>query len=146
MSLQVSRSVSATAFDRVAATCAALTIIGLVLFLLVRNQPVADPQLYVALRIILSLGAAILGATIPGFLHLEWKGAGLVVRAGGALALCVLTFVYTPGLPDPPAARPSGPTVSAPNGVAIGRDVSGGTFNIGPPARPPEVTSTPPPR
>ena len=50
------------------------------------------------LRVLLSLSAATLGASIPGFLNLRWSGGGLVVRAGGALALFVLTFVYTPDL------------------------------------------------
>jgi hypothetical protein len=67
-------------------------------FLLVRNEPIADPRLFFALRVVLSFSAATLGATIPGFLNLKWSGAGLVVRAGGALALFVLTFVYTPDL------------------------------------------------
>jgi hypothetical protein len=39
-----------------------------------------------------------LGATIPGFLDMSWSGLGLAVRAGGALALFVLTFTYTPDL------------------------------------------------
>lgn len=85
-------------FDRIAATFAALVIVGLVAFLLVRNQPITDPRLFFALRVVLSLSAAILGASIPGFLNLRWSGGGLAVRAGGALALFVLTFVYTPDL------------------------------------------------
>jgi hypothetical protein len=34
-------------FDRVAATCAALVIMGLAVFLLVRNEPIASSQLFV---------------------------------------------------------------------------------------------------
>jgi hypothetical protein len=38
----------------------------------------------------------------------------------------------------PPKRQGStGPTVTAPGGVAVGRDVKGSTFNIGPPAQPP---------
>ena len=85
-------------FDRIASTFAALVIVGLVAFLLIRNQPIADPKLFFALRVVLSLSAATLGASIPGFLNLRWSGSGLAVRAGGALALFVLTFVYTPNL------------------------------------------------
>lgn len=83
-------------FDRIAATFAALVIVGLVAFLLIRNQPIADPKLFFAMRVVLSLSAATLGASIPGFLNLRWSGSGLAVRAGGALALFVLTFLYTP--------------------------------------------------
>jgi len=67
-------------------------------FLLVRNEPIADPHLFFGLRLLLSLGAATLGASIPGFLNVGWSGGGFAVRAGGALALFVLTFVYTPDL------------------------------------------------
>ena len=71
-------------FDRIAATVAALVIIGLAVFLLIRNQPIADPRLFFVLRVVISFSAAMLGATIPGFLDLRWSGSGLVVRAGGA--------------------------------------------------------------
>jgi hypothetical protein len=77
---------------------AALAIICLAAFLLIRNQPVADPKLFFVLRVVLSLCAAIFGATIPGFLSLGWSGGGLAVRSGGALALFALTFLYTPDL------------------------------------------------
>jgi hypothetical protein len=85
-------------FDRVAATLAALVVVGLAVFLLIRNQPIADPRLFFVLRVVVSFSIAVLGATIPGFLDLRWSGGGLVVRAVGALALFVLTFVYTPDL------------------------------------------------
>jgi hypothetical protein len=85
-------------FDRVAAICAALVIVGLAVFLLIRNEPIADPRLFLVLRVVISFSAAALGATIPGFLELGWRGRGLAIRAGGALALFVLTFVYTPDL------------------------------------------------
>jgi hypothetical protein len=84
--------------DRIAATLAALVVIGLAVFLLVRNQPIADPKLFFVLRVVVSFAAAALGATIPGFLDVRWSGGGMVIRAGGALALFVLTFVYTPDL------------------------------------------------
>jgi hypothetical protein len=100
--------------ERLAALGAALLILGLTGFLLIRNEPLASEQLFFALRLVLSLAAAVLGATVPGFLNLEWKGGGLVLRAGGALALFVLTFVYTPDLGGGPTS------VSAPGGVAAG--------------------------
>jgi heme A synthase len=85
-------------FNRIAAGFAALVVVGLVVFLLVRNEPISDPRLFFVLRAVLSFGVATLGATIPGFLNLSWSGSGLVIRAGGALALFVLTFVFTPDL------------------------------------------------
>src|SRR5918998_1102338 len=95
-------------FDRIAATCAALVIVGLAVFLLIRNQEIADPRLFFALRLVLSLSAAILGATIPGFLELSWSGRGAAIRAGGALALFVLTFLFTPALVNEPKKQNQG--------------------------------------
>src|SRR4051812_27444014 len=85
-------------FDRVAATLAALVVVGLTVFLLIRNQPIADPRLLFVLRVVVSFSAAVLGATIPGFLDVRWSGGGFAIRAGGALALFVVTFIYTPDL------------------------------------------------
>jgi hypothetical protein len=93
---------------------------------LVRNEALASPQLFFALRVVLSFATAVLGATIPGFLDIGWKGSGLALRAGGALALFVLTFVYTPDLAQGPQT-----TISAPGGVAAGT-ISGGSISVGP--------------
>jgi hypothetical protein len=94
----VARRPAAPQFDRIAATLAALVVVGLAVFLLIRNTPIADAKLFFVLRLVLSFSAATLGASIPGFLNVSWSGAGLAVRAGGALALFLLTFVYTPNL------------------------------------------------
>jgi hypothetical protein len=105
-------------FDRIAATCAALVIVALAVFLLVRNETIADPRLFFVMRVVLSFATAVLGATIPGFLNVSWTGSGLAIRAGGALALFVLTFVYTPDLVTDQQRRQT--TIIAPNGVAAG--------------------------
>ena len=106
-------------FDRIAATFAALVIVGLVVFLLIRNETIADPRLFFALRLVLSFGTAVLGATIPGFLSVGWSAGGLTVRAGGALALFALTYLYTPDLVPKQEDR-GHTTISAPGGVAAG--------------------------
>lgn len=124
-------------FDRVAATLAALVVVGLAVFLLVRNQPIADPRLFFVMRVVLSFSTAVLGATIPGFLDLRWSGSGLAVRAGGALALFVLTFVYTPDLVPDQGGKTS-TTISAPGGVAVGTNTNSPIiFNPPPPAQTP---------
>lgn len=84
--------------ERTAATLSALAIIGTALWLLIRNEPVADPRLFFTLRVFVSIAAAVLGATIPGFLQIRWSKGDIAIRAGGALALFVLTFTYTPDL------------------------------------------------
>jgi len=85
-------------FDRIAGILAAIVVMGLAVFLLIRNEPIADPKLFFVLRVVMSFGAATLGSAIPGFLNVHWSGGGLIIRAGGALALFVLTFIYTPDL------------------------------------------------
>src|SRR5260370_5431715 len=123
-------------FDRIAAVCAALVIVGLVMFLLIRNEEIADPRLFFALRLVLSFGTAVLGATIPGFLAIGWSGSGLTVRAGGALALFVLTYLYTPDLATK-QGHGGQVTISAPNGVAAGEIKNSPiTVNPAPPAPP----------
>jgi hypothetical protein len=120
-----------TQFDRIAAVCAGLVIVGLVVFLLIRNEEIADPRLFFALRLVLSFGTAVLGATIPGFLSVGWSAGGLTVRAGGALALFVLTYLYTPDLAT---TRGQGGqvTISAPGGVAADR-ITNSPINVNPP-------------
>jgi len=85
-----------SALERLVAMITAVAIIALAGYLIVRNEPFADSNLVVVTRIILSLAVAVLGATIPGFLNIGWSGKGVVVRAGGALALFVLTLWLTP--------------------------------------------------
>jgi hypothetical protein len=123
-----------TSFDRIAATLAALVVVGLAVFLLVRNEPIASPQLFFVVRVVLSFAVAVLGATIPGFLEIGWKGSGLAIRAGGALALFVLTFVYTPDL-VPGQTGGGQTTISAPGGVAAGQ-IDRSPIIVNPPAAP----------
>jgi hypothetical protein len=120
-------------FDRIAATCAALVVVGLAVFLLVRNEEITDPRLFFVLRVVVSFATATLGATIPGFLEIGWSGRGLAIRAGGALALFVLTFLYTPDL----VTKQGQTTISAPGGVAVGRDVKDSPITINPPSQSP---------
>ena len=120
--------------DRAAALFSGLLMFALVAYLLIRNQPIASAQLFFALRVVLSLLAGILGATIPGFLNLKWSGGGFVVRAGGALALFVLTFVYTPNLVthDGNAGNNTVHDQNVKNGVAIGRDAINSPITVNP--------------
>jgi hypothetical protein len=126
-------------FDRIAATGAALVVIGLAVFLLIRNEEIADPQLFFVLRVVLSLSTATLGATIPGLLEVDWSGRGLAIRAGGALALFVLTFIYTPDLAThqgrlgtqngQSAGSADINVIGGPCGVTAGIKASGNTVN-----------------
>jgi hypothetical protein len=70
--------------------------VGLIGYLLIRNEPFRSQNLVVAMRILLSLAAATLGAAIPGFLHVSWNKRGVTIRAGGALALFVVVLFGSP--------------------------------------------------
>lgn len=73
-----------------------LGFFGVVCFLLIRNQPISDPNLVVALRTLLSLTIAIFGAALPGLLRVDFSKKGMAIRATGALALFVISFLLTP--------------------------------------------------
>ena len=83
-------------WEQIASIIAAAVVLFLVVFLVIRNKPFADPNLVILTRIILGLAVSVFGATVPGFLNVGWSLKGLTVRAGGALALCVLSLVVTP--------------------------------------------------
>jgi hypothetical protein len=106
---------------------AAVAVISLIGFVVIRNEKFADPNLVVLMRIVLGLSVAIFGATVPGFLNVSWQGSGLVVRAGGALALFVLSLFWTPQVEksDPgqiinqKTTGPNSPAVVGPGNVQI---------------------------
>jgi hypothetical protein len=112
-----------------AASQASELLYSAVVILLIRNEEVADPRLFFALRLVLSFGTAVLGATIPGFLAVGWSGSGLTVRAGGALALFVVTYLYSPDLVTT-QEKGGQTTINAPGGVAAGQ-INNSPINIG---------------
>lgn len=109
-----------TSFERISAVVAAAACLGVLSFLLIRGEPFADPTLAAIARTFMSLAAAIFGASIPGFLHVGWSGGGLAIRAGGALALFVLTYFGTPHVvPNSPPLSPPKVNLEVPNVVDI---------------------------
>ena len=83
-------------WEKIVVTCSLVLFLALFGYLLVRNTPI-DSSLMVAFRIVMSLLVAVFGATVPGYINVGFSAKGLTVRAVGAVALFVLTFVYTPG-------------------------------------------------
>ena len=88
----------AATWERVLAALTAAGVVGLIGFVVVRNEPFADANIVVLIRTLLSLAIAVLGATIPGFLNVSWRGRGLAIRAGGALALFVVSYLLAPSV------------------------------------------------
>lgn len=112
-------------FERILAAIVSVAILTFTGAVIWRNEPFADQNQVVAMRVALSLGTAVLGATVPGFLNMSWKGKDLAVRAGGALALFALTYLITPTVLARNDSGPSGgTTINQTNGngpnIAIG--------------------------
>ena len=80
-------------WEKIAAVVAAFLILCLVGFLLVRNRPIQDPNLVVALRYIIAVMAAVFGGTLPGFLNVSYTWGGLACcRTAGAFACFFITM------------------------------------------------------
>src|ERR1700733_11014512 len=70
--------------------------IAAVLWLAFRSASLTEPQFEI-LRIVLALAGGGVGAVIPGFLELNMKtGTKLALRAGGALAVFVVLYFWSP--------------------------------------------------
>jgi hypothetical protein len=97
--------------------------------------PSPTDQQFEIFRIVIAIAAAGVAAVIPGVLNVGLRqGRGLVITAGGALAVFVITYFYSPArwatqatsnnhvVSQPEGSRPN---VSAPGGNAIGGDNNG---------------------
>ncbi|HTU11584.1 MAG TPA: hypothetical protein VMG08_11890 [Allosphingosinicella sp.] len=76
-----------------------LTGVGIIVFVMAliwRGEPIADPNLATMARIVLALGIGAVGATIPGFLNVDYSARGLVIRGAGGLAVFLIAFFGTP--------------------------------------------------
>jgi hypothetical protein len=70
--------------------------IGVVLWLAFKADTFSEQQFEI-LRIVLALAGGGVGAVIPGFLDVSMKaGAKLALRAGGALAVFVILYFWSP--------------------------------------------------
>lgn len=91
---------TASKAERIVALVVAVAIVVFAMYLIARTEPFPDRDRAAAFRTLLSFAMAILGAVIPGFLHVAWSGGGFVIRAGGALALFVITYFAAPYVTD----------------------------------------------
>jgi drug/metabolite transporter (DMT)-like permease len=107
--------------------------VGAVLVLVI-IFPDLNAQQYAIVKTVLALAACGIAGVFTGFIEVEGKVEQLAVRAGGALAVFVIVFFFTPA---PPEIEPENPadtikvdqTQTGDHGVQIG--VSEGTINIG---------------
>ncbi|WP_346291679.1 hypothetical protein [Sphaerothrix gracilis] len=77
-----------------------VSVFGTVFFvssiLLAIKFPNPTPYQLFVFRTVFALSAAGVGATIPGFLSITTDFAGIVIRAGGAIALFILVYSFNP--------------------------------------------------
>lgn len=79
----------------IAFTFGVLFVIVLLVLAIVFPKPTSFQ--YSVFRIVLSIAAAGVAAMIPGFINIELESTvGLIVRAGGALAVFVIVFFFNP--------------------------------------------------
>jgi len=81
--------------ERFVSYAAATAFAGLLCFLLIRNEPFADPNLATLFRVSLSISLAILGATLPGFLGIRYAGKRLALRATGGIGIFLISLAAT---------------------------------------------------
>jgi MFS family permease len=66
----------------------------LVLIVLIPNPTLPQFEVF---RIVMALAAGGIAAVVPGLLHLTLsRGQGLAIRAGGAMAVFVIVYFYSP--------------------------------------------------
>lgn len=83
-------------WEKILAYSVAVFIVLLTSYVIIRDKPFENPNNALFLRILLSLAVAVIGAVIPGFLNVGFDKKGWGIRAGGALALFVITFFGSP--------------------------------------------------
>lgn len=86
-------------WERIVALIVAVWIIALVSYLILQPGDLSEEKVYF-LKILLSLSCAILAGTLPGYLNLAYDAPGLVIRAGGALAIFVFVYTQSPAVPQ----------------------------------------------
>jgi hypothetical protein len=99
--------------------------LGAVVWLAFREQALSEQQFEI-LRIVLALAGAGVAGVIPGFLDVGMKAGNMTLRAGGALAVLVILYFWSPA--HWKLASPAATTACAQQGVTVGGDVSGSTI------------------
>jgi hypothetical protein len=108
-------------WEKIVAFSVAGVVVLFILICVFSSMPFDNPNKVALIRILLSLAVAVLGAVIPGFLNVGLNSKGVVIRAGGALALFVTTFFFTPTVLAQPSTDP--PSDARPPGAASGKAV-----------------------
>ncbi|THB65772.1 MAG: hypothetical protein D6E12_11945 [Desulfovibrio sp.] len=81
--------------EKCVALLVGLVVVGLVIYLILLDEPFQNLETAGYVKTLLSLACAIVGASLPGFLNISYRAGGLVLRAGGAVALFIVVFFYS---------------------------------------------------
>ncbi len=96
--------------ERVIASLVMAWVIILTTYMIFQDHELSQSSMYF-LKIILSLSGAVMLATLPGFLDINYNIGGFSVRAAGGAAAFVFIYTQSPNLPvlklDPARARPA---------------------------------------
>ena len=101
-------------------------VFGVVFVAAMLVMAIAFPQptsfQYEVFRIILAIACGGVAAVIPGFLAVSMDAKGLVIRAGGALAVFLLVYFFSPAR----LLSSASPSVSQPNVIATEHSIAAG--------------------
>jgi hypothetical protein len=96
--------------ERVIASLVMAWVIILTTYMIFQDHALSHASMYF-LKIILSLSGAVMLATLPGFMDVNYTVGGFSVRAAGGAAAFVFIYTQSPNLPvlrlDPAQARPA---------------------------------------
>ena len=94
----VSSNVPAYRTERIIASLVMAWVIILTSYMIFQDHALSEASMYF-LKILLSLSGAVMLATLPGFLDINYGVGGLTVRAAGGAAAFVFIFTQSPHLP-----------------------------------------------
>lgn len=104
-------------------------IIGIALYLVITNHKFEDKNTALIMRLVLSVGMGAVGATVPGFLRVDYKKKGLVIRTAGGMAVFFITLAFSPKVYDLEGqVKPAKIVVDQPKLIDL-RSSSGGMTN-----------------
>lgn len=93
--------------------------------------PDPTPSQYVTFKTILALAAAGIGGVLAGTIHVEGTFQKLTVRAGGAIALFVLVFFFSPAPPVQQSTQKIEPKQIIEEGGTGIQHTGSGDINVG---------------
>lgn len=84
--------------ERIIASIVMAWVVILTTYMILQNQTLSPTSMYF-LKIILSLSGAVMLATLPGFLDINYSLSGFSVRAAGGAAAFVFIYTQSPSIP-----------------------------------------------